>query len=335
MKKLVAHIVPALNIGGVEIAIHKSHKILNEEFDYRIFYVRKKGSIQCNQEPVWRLFYYLICGNWRPDVVITSLWWAHPFGWLTKLWGVSWVAFFHNSGYAHVLDKTLLRWAWRKADYHLADSAATCTEMNIIIKQLALVVPYVFPLDKPIASWDSREIDFLWCGRSSPVKRIDLLIKFLVLVESYFSGGRVIIAVAGEVPTDLADFAKTSRLNIEIKQNLHNTDVLSALSRAKFYLLFSDYEGMSMSTIEAVQSGCVAVIRRVGEIPSYLDESACVNIRDDSVEALKSVALSVLTISNNPHSAESIRVAALLSIRRLPHYSSSLLAALQTIIKQQ
>ncbi len=90
-----------------------------------------------------------------------------------------------------------------------------------------------------------------------------------------------------------------------------------------------------MSTIEAVQAGCVAVVRRVGEIPSYLDESACISIRDDSTETLEDVALSVSTIAHDPHAAEKIRAAALLSIDRIPHYSSSLLTAIRSVIKSR
>lgn len=335
MKKFVAHIVPSLNIGGVEVAVVRSYEALNAEIDYRVFYVRRKGELQCGQESVWRLFHHMIRNGRRPDVVITSLWWAHPFGWLLQAWSVSWVAFFHNSGYSHLVDKLLLRWAWKKAAFRLVDSAATGAAMGIDAKRSASLVPYVFSACSPVPPWVSRDVDFVWTGRAAAVKRIDLLIKFLGLAEGYFSHGRVIIAIAGQVPAALSEFARTSRWTIEIKQDLPNADVLVALGRAKFYLLFSDHEGMSMSTVEAVQAGCVAVVRRVGEISSYLDESACISISGDSMATLDTVARSTATIAHNPHAAEMIRTRALLSVSRIPHYSTSLLTVIRDVFKSR
>lgn len=335
MKKFIAHIVPSMNIGGVEVAVYRSYEAINEKVDYRVFYVRRKGVLRCGQEPVWKLFYHMIRNGQRPDVVITSLWWAHPVGWLLQAWSVSWIAFFHSSGYSHIADKLLLRWAWKNSAFRLVDSVATGAAMGIEAKRSTSLVPYVFPANGPVVPWVSRDVDFVWTGRAAAVKRIDLLIKFLSLAEGHFNRGRVIIAIAGQVPASLSEFASTSCWIIEFKQNLPNADVLVALGRAKFYLLFSDHEGMSMSTVEAVQAGCVAVVRRVGEISRYLDESACISIRDDSTATLESVALSTAAIAHDPHAAETMRARALLSISRIPHYSSSLLTAILSVIKSR
>ena len=41
IKPKVAHIIPSMNYGGVEVAIQKSLKDLNKNFDYKIFTVKK------------------------------------------------------------------------------------------------------------------------------------------------------------------------------------------------------------------------------------------------------------------------------------------------------
>lgn len=327
----IAHILPSMAIGGVEVAAQRSHAALNAEVDYKVFYVRRKGALQCGQEPVWKLFRYWLRGHWCPDVVITSLWWSHPLGWLLQASGASWAAFFHSSGYAHLVDRLVLQWAWKHAEFRLVDSIATETVMRSASNQSALLVPYVFPTHGPVIAWESRDIDFIWTGRAATVKRVDLLVRFLGLAESYLPKGRAVIAIAGQVPADLAEFARTSRWDIDIRQDLPNADVLSALGRTRFYLLFSDHEGMSMSTVEAVQAGCVAVVRRVGEIASYLDESACISIPDDSAETLGLVARSVVAMAHDSNATETIRERGLAAIRQVPSYSDSLLSALRAM----
>ena len=329
--KRVAHILPSMTIGGVEVATQRAHAALNLEIDYRVFYVRRKGQLECGQEPIWKLFRYWLHGNWHPDVVITSLWWAHPLGWLLQVWGASWAAFFHSGGYAHFLDRLVLQWAWKRATYRLVDSAATDATMNLVAKREARRVPYVFPMTTLSRSWEARDIDFIWIGRASSVKRIDLLVGFLALAESYFPKAKAVIAIAGQVPTDLTEFARKSKWDIDIRQDLPNVDVLAALDRARFYLLFSDHEGMSMSTVEAVQAGCVAVVRRVGEIKSYLDECACISITDDSKKTLDVVARSVAAMAQDSNAVENIRKRALVAMSKIPYYSDALLKALRAM----
>lgn len=331
MKKRIAHIVPSMAIGGVEVAVQRSLPVLNAELDYRIFYVRRKGVLQCGQEPVWRLFWYVLCGHWRPDVVITSLWWSHAMGWLLLASKVKWAAFFHNSGYSHIVDRLLLKWAWKRASHRIVDSFATETAMRLVGIRSATRVPYVFPTRDPMSPWEARTTDFVWVGRVSAVKRIDLLVEFLNLAESYFPQGRVVIVLAGQETAQLAEFVRRSGMSIRIKNNLPNAEILMELSNAKFYLLFSDHEGMSMSTVEAVQAGCVAVVRRVGEIPSYLDEAACVSVQNDSLAALGVAARSVDAIARDSNAVEVIRGKALDAICRIPYYSETLIATLKEI----
>lgn len=331
MKKFIVHIVPSMAIGGVEVATYRAYAALNAEVDYRVFYVRRKGSLQCGQEPVWKIFRYWLGGHWRPDVVITSLWWSHPWGWLLQASGASWAAFFHSSGYSHIVDRLVLQWAWKHSKHCLVDSAATEAAMSLVVKRATNRIPYVFPISTCSRDWESRDIDFIWTGRAASVKRIDLLVRFLGLVESYLPDRRAVIAIAGQVPAELAEFARTSGWDIDIRQDLPNVDVLAALSRARFYLLFSDHEGMSMGTVEAVQAGCVAVVRRVGEIPSYLEESACISIPDDSIETLGVVAKSVAAMAQDSDAAENMKERALVGIRQIPYYSDSLLTVLRAM----
>ena len=121
----VAHIVPSLDIGGVEIGILKSRIALQDKLDYRVFFVKKEGSLTVTQLSVFRLLFEILKGSWKPDVVITSLWWSHPFGWLLRSRNRTWIAFFHSAAYAHSIDRIIQKWAWRNADKCIVDSNAT------------------------------------------------------------------------------------------------------------------------------------------------------------------------------------------------------------------
>ena len=119
MKK-VFYFVPSLNIGGVEIAIEKSLPDLRRKLDISIYYVKRRGSLNVGQVACWRALKNLFVA--RPDVVITSLWWAHPFGLLFKLVGIRWVCFIHNAGFDHNVERLICAAAIRLADKVAADS---------------------------------------------------------------------------------------------------------------------------------------------------------------------------------------------------------------------
>lgn len=331
MKRLIIHIVPSLDIGGVEVGIIRSHKSINDTLDYRVYYVRRPGTLQCGQRPIWRLFFEILFGSLRPDFVVTSLWWSHIFGRLLRIFGISWIAFFHNAGFSHYIDRVILRWAWRHADHCFVDSVATERAMDSRSTQRAFVVPYIFQSAIEITPWGQKTVDFVWIGRTSSVKRIDLLVEFLKRLEHYDHDATVVLIIAGLIPNILYQYINIARIKVSVYQNLPNDEVLKFLSKAKFFLLFSDHEGMSMSTIEAVQSGCVPVVRRVGEISSYLDDQSCISIADGSIDSINRAAETVVELASDTNSIDRIISRANYSVRNISHYIPSFISAISSI----
>ena len=45
----IAHVLPGMNFGGVEVAIFKSYQSLNQEFDYNVYFVRERGELDVGQ----------------------------------------------------------------------------------------------------------------------------------------------------------------------------------------------------------------------------------------------------------------------------------------------
>jgi len=330
MKK-IAHIVPSLSTGGVEVGIERSCSTLKQHFDYRVFYVRRKGCLDCDQTSIIRLLWLSCTGRWRPDIIITSLWWAHLTGILLNIFSIKWVAFFHNSKFPHAIARFFCKIAWRKAHYRIVDSGATGRAMKQFGVRQSSTVPYVFLDNLPDNVWKERPIDFMWVGRVSSVKRLDILRDFLSLVEHTWPAARVVLILAGEAPTVLKSFFLETRLDITVENNLRNDQVREWLTKSKFYLLFSDYEGMSMTTIEAVQAGCIAVVRPVGEIPMYLDECSCVWVNDIKKENLKRVLHKCTHMICDEQQADMTRKNAYKNIVNIEKYTESMIGFLNGV----
>src|SRR3989344_2160343 len=140
----IAHIVPAMDIGGVEIGITRSFVEINRQFAYEVYYVRRKGSLEVGQQSVLRLLKKVLLGDNKPDIILTSLWWSHLFGWLIRSRNRQWVAFFHSAGFFHKVDSIVCRWAWRRADKCLVDSMATHNAISRSLRKPDAVIPYIF-----------------------------------------------------------------------------------------------------------------------------------------------------------------------------------------------
>jgi len=322
----VAHVVPALGIGGVEVGIVRSLPVLRAQFDYRVFFVRRPGELACGQRSVVSLCADILRDGFRPDAVITSLWWSHPVGELLRLTiAAKWLAFFHNAGFVHGPDRISQRMAWSRADVRLADSEATRRAMSTQRAHSAHLVPYVF-LPEPLVAkpWREREVDITWVGRSHPVKRLDLVASFLRELAGRRPGVRITLIVAGEAPSDIVSLARDRGIHLSIVQNASEGRVRDLLGNSRSFLLLSDFEGMSMATVEAVQAGCLVVTRPVGEIPAYIGENSGVLVHDTSREGLRQLAERVSRILDDEPGAMTMIARASASVSGLPTYADSL-----------
>jgi glycosyltransferase involved in cell wall biosynthesis len=325
----VAHILPSLDIGGVEIAVKRSFEMLQSKFDYRIFTVRRRGSIECGQRSVLRLLWGHIRNRWRPDVVVTSLWWAHPIGYLLRFFGVRWLAFFHNSRSMHAVEDVVVHWAWSNADDLLVDSDASARFLGRRISRPSSVVPYIFDRSTSVNEAASRDIDVVWVGRNSTQKRPDLARQFFRALSRSIPRARLAFVVGGSAPDFLRELGAETGWDVSVFVSLDHDAVLDILGRSRFYLLVSDFEGMSMSTIEAIQSGCVAVVRPVGEISKYLDSNSAVLIENDSATEIDRAARAVAAAWNDRATTDRFRRAAQAKVQALPRYVDALVLALQ------
>lgn len=331
----VAHILPSLDIGGVEVGIQKSLDSLQNSFDYKVFYVKKKGCLNVGQKHVLFLILGIVSRRWCPDVIITSLWYAHPIGWLFSKFGIRWYAFYHLADFAHLLDAIVQKFSWKHADFRLCDSQATSDFMNTIQTQQSHVIPYVFKsfTNNSTLNWQSRNYDVVWVGRNHPQKRIDILCSLIGCIVERKPNLKVLIIQAGDESQLLNDLHGLFNKNITLVKNLDNSKVLEDLRESKCYILTSDIEGMSLSTIEAIQAGCLPVVRPVGEIKNYLSEDACVRMYETDIQNLIIIADKIICLLDDVTEANLIITKAFDSVNLIDLYTEQLIAAIKMSCK--
>jgi len=277
-KSTVFHLVPAMQIGGVETAIFKSYFDLNEKIDYQVYSIFNKNSFSLETKSIWDFLWNILFN--KPDLVITSLWVSHPFGWLCKSIGVNWVPFFHNSSFTHFRDRLVLIFTRFFCVDFIADSLTTLNFISRNRKGLGYVVPYIFRRNNEV-DLTKKDIDLIWVGRNNIQKRLDLLCQFISEIQILNRNWVIKILIGGSNSNQVELLVnKFEKCDLEILYNKSNYQVLELLDRSKAYLLFSDFEGMSMTTIEAIQSLCFPVVRPVGEISLYLNKESSIFLGD-------------------------------------------------------
>lgn len=292
----VAHIVPGMVFGGVEVAILKSHSYLNECFEYDVFYVRKKGQLNVDQKSV---FNFLLKMN-RYDLVITSLWWSHIFGLLGSIFGVKWVTFIHSTGSASILDYYITRNALKFCNKIIFDSQATKTSFSINYKASSFIVPYIFPsTNKSISINNSPSFDLLWVGRNSSEKRLDLLVSLIKSIEKYSKGKRYCVCIAGPEYSPIDEMSKALNGRLQVHYNIDPDKVIEFNCCSKIVVCMSDYEGFSVTTAEAALHGCIVAARRVGDLPNYLCNESTVWLDDIGQNSWDSFIYEIVKILDN------------------------------------
>ena len=253
-------------------------------------------------------------------MIITSLWWSHPFGYLLKIFGYKWCAFYHSSASTHFLNKKITDLSANRCDSCLVDSSETEKFISKKTSKAIYTIPFIFNLHETINSIENRDIDFIFIGRNIKDKRLDILLKFIQKINKLIPNLNFKLIINGPSSDETRDIKK---LSYNILNNLENKEVLKLLAKSKFYLHFSDREGMSMSTIEAIQCGCIPVIRLSGELKNYLDNESAIIIDDDKDKSLEKTVNTISKIYNEHDNLNKMRLLALNRVENIEKYTDT------------
>lgn len=272
--------------------------------------------------------------RFAPDIVVSSLWRSVLIGGLFTVMQrlrrrrVRWVIYLHNSRYTQFVDHWVHRWAFSRCDLVMGDSAAAIDALvPTAVRSRTEVVRPDSPLlsrlksrQTPAPSRSGRAttradsattassaeleepIRIVYWGRATATKRLDLSLALLERLER-MAPGRFVWELMCP-PSDRVDEVVRSAGHSEVSVIWHGTGDSDAIIRlaqgASFFLLLSEFEGLSIAVREAMALGLVPIVTPVGEIGSYSDHGVDAVHVEPSDEGIDEAARTVLAISADP-----------------------------------
>jgi glycosyltransferase involved in cell wall biosynthesis len=361
MKKKVVYVLHDFKSGGVEVALLSALQNLNNEFDFRLVVL---GFVDVNfiksldkQErdkivvfpfrtillPFYILSSLLYIVRFKPDVLVCSLWRSYFLGAISKLLRkeLIFIPFIHSTYFHHFFDKIFSLFAIKMSNKVFVDSLASKNSLESNNSELDCeIISFIITDIQNIVTHPMIEdtVKFLFIGRVNWVKNIPLAVKFVMDLHS--RGVDVQFDIYGEDDGDLKNVVnKIEEINaqeiVSIKGGVSLADKQVLLRNYNFYIQFSQFEGMAMSVVEAMQYGLVCLVNPVGEIPNYTVDmksalyiNTCMGTYDDNDLS------KVTSVIDNPKLFSEISNSASDYFKNKPLYKESLIHSINKILKR-
>ena len=245
----------------------------------------------------------------HPDIVNVHFVTAQSFYWmlLRPIFGFRVVLSVHGSDLArpaNALDRALVPKLLRAAD------AVTVVSDPLAARVVELTggegpVPVVIPNGVDLSFWspagreiaDTDQPTVVAVGRLHPVKGHDVLIRAMDRVRREVPAAR--LRLIGEGPARAETEALVRELGLEACVELVGEQSADAvrdeLRQAAVFALPSRSEGMPISLIEAMATGCPAVATRVGGVPGVLADGAGLLVPPEDPDALADALIHLLS----------------------------------------
>lgn len=278
---IIVHIVPKDVVGGVETAA-KSFVGADANGEHSVLVYFIAGQNQSLFNPLHHVKAFRFLMQVKPNVVVMSLWWSFFSTCMFRIVSKGkFVLFLHSQKRAHKLDSFFTSLQSKFADCFFCDSRATeKANGNFIKSKEAYVISLILnSRAKPVRREFYNNPKFIFWGRLARVKRLDKALIFFENIISELPDSQFLVCGPdfGE-KTWLESYIYSNSLqhNVKLIGQLQHCEIKSKADQCDFYLQFSDYEGMAMSVIEAMQMGLVPIVSPVGEIHNYCtdDENA-------------------------------------------------------------
>ncbi|MCC6003891.1 MAG: glycosyltransferase family 4 protein [Thermofilum sp.] len=135
------------------------------------------------------------------------------------------------------------------------------------VREHTSIPVYPVPLGLPLENYakyagnTQRDIDAVAIGRFVSIKGWDKVVQLLKLVDKPLK-----VAAVGDGPlyNQLAQQLRSTHHKVEILRGASEDEKLFTLSRAKYYLNLSQFEGFSIATLEALACGAHPVVLDTG-----------------------------------------------------------------------
>lgn len=333
----VCHIVHSGKVGGVEVAAALLQAEQHPSINYQVAVLAQVSDGEpkaikapdCVGHGLNNPLSAVPVLRWlrrsTPDIVVASLWRSVLVGMMAKLINPkrTFVIFLHNTQYKNALDRAAHRLGFRIADGIFCDAPATRQAMTA---QLPLqtgqihVVPLVArggnnrqaPESEqlPVAALAGGEIRCVFWGRLARQKRLDRAVRLLAELNKV-APVPVRLDLLGPDEGELQEMLRLARsLGVEQQLHWHGAaewdQIRSVASGASFFVQPSDFEGLGMAVVEAMQLGLVPVVTPVGQIAEFTSDGVNA-LHFDSAAA---VAPRMVSVFEDPSTWERMSAAA-------------------------
>ena len=155
-------------------------------------------------------------------------------------------------------------------------------------------------------------------GRLTPIKGIDLFLKAAQKVIAQMPDVRFVVVGDGELRTELEQLSAALGLVEYVRFTGFRSDMPRIYGALDLVALSSHNEGLPVTLIEALATGCYAVATRVGGVPDLLDTS-CIGMvaPPDNVLALSLAISQALRTKQQVQQKDRQRIGRLYSVERL------------------
>ena len=336
MKKVV-HLIPYDAVGGVETAARTMWHMARGRLQYEVVYVfpneiaASPRSVLFNPISIFRCVAKMIRDP--VDIVVMSLWRSALVGIIYKIIrpNTKIVLFLHNTRDAHFIDWAITRSAAALATEIWADASSTLSTRMPSIKTRGRVISYLPEHIVALPPIGKVTPTFIFWGRLVAQKRLDRALR--IFAEIWRSRKDATFTIVGPDGGELAALNDiVSELGIGAAVSFlgpKSIDEIKYIAVGKaFYFQTSDFEGMGLSVVEAMQLGLVPIVTGVGEIGKYCHSGENAIVISSPSQVINEV--SVLLSDADRYSCMRDAAIATWSHRQL--YSESVLDACESVL---
>ena len=334
MRKII-HLLPYDGIGGAEAAARSMAGTRFDGLDFSLAFIfphiRSSTQRGGTFNPLAFLRAALAIRRAAPDLLLLSLWRSCVVGLLVKVLRprTRLVVMIHNSVDAHAADWLFTRAAMAFAAGIWADSAASMQiRFHRPPRARVAIVPFLADHLSPAeqrGEGAAVEAAFIFWGRLAAQKNLRRALELFRRILAARPDARfMIIGPDGGQLEDLRQWTDSAGLDgaVSFTGPMPFEDIRAVVPGHAFYLQTSDYEGMAMSVVEAMQLGLVPVVTPVGEIARYCRDGENALLVSD----IGDTARQVLDLLSNSTRYDTIRKAAIATWSGHPLYRDAVAA---------
>lgn len=294
------------------VCLSRSNSKLEERVESllpgRVFYLTK-SPVSNGKFFMYVIKFLTLIRKFKPDVVVCSLSQSVLVSRIAKLFfKFNLITFEHNTEFQNKLAWFLMKKTDFLTNYFWCDSKSTERSLKLRyrsskVRNLPLFYMENNNKQKSIYS-KGRVFEIISVGRLAPQKNYFDAIDAVYLIKSSGIDVKLTIYGEGELRDQLTIKVRELDLvdNVCLKGFVQNWK-LEAIDYDA-YLLMSDFEGLSISTLEAMSIGLPCIVRPVGELKNYITHNSTGLI----VNTSKDVLAVIERLINEPGLAKKIGV---------------------------